>query len=111
MTRATSKILLLIAMLAVAACSPKAVPVPGATTANLTLQADVTKNIMLIEKGRAPARADPKIANTAVLERGADGASTAERWTVDRCGQPVNYRVSYVPDGQGGTYFIVAEEK
>jgi hypothetical protein len=109
MVKHSSSILLLVVLGIVAGCEPRAKPVPGATMADLTLQSDVTKYIMLVEKGRAPSCATPKIASTAVLQKTADGHASKELWTVDRCGTPISYQITYIPDGQGGTYFVVSE--
>ena len=36
--------------------------------------------------------------------------SVNERWTVSLCGQTIPYRVTFVPDGQGGTYINTVRE-
>ena len=71
----TGSILLLAAMLTIVACAPKGTPVPGATTADLRLQADVTKTIMLYEKARASSCTDLKVVNTGVIEKSTGGGS------------------------------------
>src|ERR1017187_2969273 len=99
MTRITGSILLLVAVLTIAACEAKPTPVPRGTTADPAadpaMKAEVTSSIMVVEKLRAPTCADPEVVNTAIVQKRADGGSAVERWTIDRCGKAVNYRVTY----------------
>ena len=50
-----------------------------------------------------------KVINTEIV--GSPGStavdSWTERWTVDRCGKLIYYRIGFVPDPKGGTDFHV----
>src|SRR5262245_10671836 len=80
--------------------------VPGNTRANLTLQQDTSKMLLMIDRATGKERAaERKITNTEV--RAEEGGIVRERWTVDRCGKPIPYDVKFVPSPQGGTDFSI----
>ena len=81
-------------------------PVPGNTTANMELQADVIKQLMLFERVLDKSDCQTrKIVHTEVLQLHAqNGKETREIWTLERCGKKLNYEVNFVPDPKGGTF-------
>ncbi len=91
--------------------------VPGETLANSNLQFDTWKYIEIFEMVEAP-NCDSNVVDTRILED-SSGASVrggplleggwVEEWTLDRCGEPVVYRVKYTADGRVGTFFEVSE--
>ena len=83
--------------------------VPGNTTANSTLQSDTSKMILLIDRATDKPCTQRQISNTEVLS--ASSASIEERWTVDRCGKPVGYLVTFVPGPGGGTDYRIELER
>ena len=83
---------------------------PGGTIADATLQGDVMRYIALFEGARGGMCSQWKLANTEVTEGNPPG-NWVERWTVDRCGQSIRYRVTYMPSPQGGTTLGVGEER
>jgi hypothetical protein len=99
------------AVLTVTGCESRSTRTPGGTTADPTLQRDVSNLVLLYDSAVAKQCKDRKIVDTAVIEMRSDGHTGAERWTVDQCGKVANYRVIYSPDGKGGTFFGVQPEK
>lgn len=85
---------------------PAGQPAPGGTTADLTLQRDVTGMIMLFDAAVDKTCDQRRIVNTVRPDRG----TPVERWTVERCGKLVDYHVKYAPAPQGGTSFAVSLE-
>jgi hypothetical protein len=79
--------------------------VPGDTQASARLQQDVLNVMMAMDKPEEPQCAERKIIDTTAI------SDSEERWTLDRCGTPVPYHVTYRPDPDGGTLFSVKEEK
>jgi len=63
---------------------------------------------MIMDGPRGRECAERKIVKTEVLEAGQDKKPVVERWTLDRCGKPVNYLVKYT---HGGKDFDVQLEK
>ena len=96
-------------LMGLAACAETPRP-PGSTTADLTLQRDVTRMIMMFDSAGDKTCNQRRITDTEVTEQRADGSTAAERWTLDRCGAPQNYRVTYQPSPRGGTMFSVERE-
>ncbi|MFI4987563.1 MAG: tetratricopeptide repeat protein [Alphaproteobacteria bacterium] len=82
-----------------------------ATLAPPDLQLAVTRVMVVADYGVAKACNQRKILSTAVLAQQPDGTSWTERWTLDRCGKPVSYRVSYSPGQAGATQFAVRLEE
>jgi hypothetical protein len=97
-------------LLGMAACTATPPPVAGGTTADPVLQRDVTRMIMMFDGAVDKTCSQRRIVNTEVTEQRADGSTAAERWTLDRCGVPQNYRVTYQPSPRGGTMFSVGRE-
>ena len=85
--------------------------VPGRTVASPTLQRDVTQMIMAIDGGQDAGCRQRKIVNTEVVSVNPGARSGVERWTLDRCGTLVNYRVMFTASPRGGTDFGVQLEK
>ncbi len=81
-----------------------AVSVPGNTTASLTLRADISKMINMVENAQAPG-CSHKIVDTKIV--GTEGDAVNEEWIVESCGKNVVYPVKLIPDPSGGTYFSV----
>jgi hypothetical protein len=84
-------------------------PVPGETTADPVLQHDVTQLLMMMDAGRAKGCSQRKVVDTRMVEWQPDHHT--ERWIVDRCGERVDYRVTYRPSPRGGTDFDIHPEK
>lgn len=88
-------------------CATTAVPdfnVPGKSSADAVLRADVSKMINFIEKSQAP-RCRYKIIDTRVV--GVEGTTVKEEWVVESCGQVIVYPVALIPDPRGGSYYKV----
>jgi hypothetical protein len=91
----------------VTGCATSAVPsfnVPGQSSADTVLRADVSKMINFIEKSQAP-RCSYKIIDTKVV--GVDDTTVKEEWIVESCGQIIVYPVMLIPDPRGGSYYKV----
>jgi hypothetical protein len=69
---------------------------------------DVAQTITIMDGPRDNNCGERKITKTEVLEAGQDKKPVVERWTLDRCGKPVNYIVKYL---RGGRDFDVQIEK
>jgi hypothetical protein len=69
------------------------------------LRDDVTATVMIMDGPRDKNCAERKIVKTEVIE------ARVERWTLDRCGKLVNYRVRFSTNSKGGTDFDVQPEK
>lgn len=61
---------------------------------------DVAQTIIIMDGPRGKECAERKITKTEVLEAGQDKKPVVERWTLDRCGKPVNYLVKYKNAGK-----------
>jgi hypothetical protein len=85
-------------------------PVPGATGAARALQRDVLRLLVLIDTAADPACARHRVTNTEWLETNRDTRTAVERWTLDRCGKSVGYRVTFTSAPQGGTNFSIRAE-
>ncbi len=79
--------------------------VPGNTSADSTLRADVARMINVLERSQAP-KCKHKIVDTRVV--GIEGSTVKEEWVIESCGQLVVYPVSLTPDPKGGSYFGVS---
>lgn len=86
---------------------------PSQTMVNPQLQRDVWNHILQLELASDAKCRDHSISGTGVLQYpsmiGID--KWVEEWQVDRCGTTFYYRIEFRPDGNGGTYFKVIEEK
>jgi hypothetical protein len=55
---------------------------------------------------------DRELKQTEVVKRAtAEDYTAVERWTIDRCGKPVSYLVTFNPGATGGVDFSVQLEK
>jgi hypothetical protein len=84
-------------------------PVPGETTADPVLQHDVAQLLMMMDAGRAKACQQRKIVDTRSVDLRPE--HHVERWVVERCGERVEYSVTYRPSSGGGTDFDIHPEK
>ncbi len=69
------------------------------------LRVDVTAMVLIMDGPRDKNCAERKVVKTEVIE------ARVERWTLDRCGKLVNYRVRFSTNSKGGTDFDVQLEK
>ncbi len=91
----------------IAGCATPAVPnfnIPGQSSADAVLRADVSRMINFIEKSQAP-RCSYKIVDTRVV--GVEDTTVKEEWVVESCGQVIVYPVMLIPDPRGGSYYKV----
>jgi hypothetical protein len=82
---------------------------PGQSRASIQLQMD-TLNVVLIREAISDNTcAQHKVINTEIIESPGSTAvvSWTERWSVDRCGKLIYYRIGFVPNPKGGTDFDV----
>ncbi len=84
--------------------------VPGKTVASPLLQRSILELILTIDGGADCNQR--KIVNTEILiaPASANSFTAVERWTLDRCGKPIPYKVTMSPSPRGGTDFTVAPE-
>jgi hypothetical protein len=75
------------------------------------LRDDVTQMVMIMDGPRDPRCTERKIVKTEIVEARPDKTPAVERWTLDRCGKAVRYRVRYTPNPKGGDDFDVQLEK
>jgi hypothetical protein len=66
---------------------------------------DVTEMVLMMDGPRDKNCAERKVVKTEVVE------ARIERWTLDRCGKLVNYRVRFSTNSKGGTDFDVQLQK
>lgn len=69
------------------------------------MRQDVTQMVLIMDGPRDKNCAERKVVKTEVFE------ARLERWTLDRCGKLVNYRVRFSTNSKGGTDFDVQLEK
>lgn len=69
---------------------------------------DVARMIVMMDGLRDRNCAERKVDRTEVLETAPDKKPAVERWTLDRCGKEIIYRVKY---SKGGADFDVQLEK
>jgi hypothetical protein len=75
------------------------------------LREDVAQMLMMMDGVRDRSCTERKVVNAEVLEARRDGTPAVERWTLDRCGKAVRYRVRYPASPKGGDDFEVQLEK
>jgi len=68
---------------------------------------DATPMVMMMDGPRDKNCTQRKIVKTEIVE----SSPAVERWTLDRCGKLVNYRVRFLPNSKGGTDLDVQLEK
>jgi len=83
----------------------------SSSAADSQLRHDVTQMVMIMDGPRDKGCAERKIVKTEVVQSRPDGTPTVERWTLDRCGKMINYRVRFTQNSKGGTDFDVQLEK
>ena len=83
--------------------------VPGETLAPASVRRDVSAKILARAAQAKPECRRVRIVDTEVLEVHADGKVAAERWSVERCDERVNYRVSFPPTGNRGAVQVHSE--
>lgn len=71
------------------------------------LRQDAAAMVMMMDQPRDTKCAQRKIVKTEMIE----SSPPVERWTLDRCGKLVNYRVRFTPNPKGGTDLDVQLEK
>jgi len=81
------------------------------TEGSPVLKRDVTEMVILMDAAKDKECTQRRIVKTEVVEVREDSKLGVERWTVDRCGKFVNYRVTLTPVPQGGTQFKVDLEQ
>ncbi len=91
---------------------------PGETLTLSLLQRDALNTIMMLDRAFFDDICHHrKVVNTEVIEPPKDvrveggrplQGNWAERWTLDRCGTLVSYRIEFTFDGKGGTYFTTS---
>jgi hypothetical protein len=96
----------LLAVLGVGGCSH----VPGETLTSGSLQREVKARVLSLAASAKRDCARYTVTDTEVLELHADGKVSAERWSVDRCGERLHYRVN-LPPTRGGSSFVVSPER
>jgi hypothetical protein len=85
---------------------------PETTRASKKIQADVMEIIRVLETTSAQGCAERTLVNTEIVKRAtAEDYSAVERWTLDRCGQPVRYLVTFKPGPSGDVDFNVRMER
>jgi len=97
-------------VLALAACATATAP--EKTRASAKLQGDVMDIIRVLEAGGAEGCHERKLVDTEVVKKAtAEDYAAVERWTIDRCGKPVRYLVTFKPGPSGGVDFSVRPEE
>jgi len=86
---------------------------PGQSIADAQLQRDTMGNVAILEYVADNTCKQRKVVDTEVIDYPANSNkdSWTERWTLDRCGNTVKYKVTFTPDPKGGTSFNVSTEK
>jgi len=86
--------------------------VPGKTVASPLLQRSILELIFGLDGGADKHCNQRKIVNTEILiaPASANSFTAVERWTLDRCGKPIPYKVTMSPSPRGGTDFTVVSE-
>jgi hypothetical protein len=86
--------------------------VPGNTVASPVLQRDTLSIINAVD-GAVDMTCDKRtVVNTETIKMPTRPDDTIhERWTVDRCGKTITYRVTFTPSARGGTDISAMQEK
>ena len=71
--------------------------VPGESVAPGSVQRDVRGRVLSQAAQARPACKAARVVDTQVLELHGDGKVALERWTVDSCGERIDYRVAIPP--------------
>lgn len=75
----------------------KRTPVPGETFAEPDFQKRVLWALVSADQAAAPGCTDHSIVDTESVGRDVDKQELYERWVLDRCGERVQYRVTFTP--------------
>ena len=70
-------------------------PVPGQTGASRALQRNVLRWMVFMDTAKDDSCSNHRVLNTELLDSNRETGSVVERWTLDRCGTRVNYRVTF----------------
>jgi hypothetical protein len=102
----------LFATLSLLVISCSTAELPGNSRASPGVQRDVLQMILILD-GASGVNCDRHIVlKTEVVKTAiADDYTAIERWTIDRCGTIVPYRVTFRPGATGGTDFSVHLER
>ena len=79
-------------------------PVPGETFAEPDFQKRVLWALVAADQALAPECATHSVARTEALGRDVDKQTLYERWVLDRCGENVAYRLSFMPFHLAGSF-------
>ena len=100
------------------ACATR-IPVSGKTVAGDLLKADTTRDLVMRAKleGNCDQISSIETQILFVSPRGT-GRTPAERmyggvnerWVVNLCGKSIRYLVTFTPDGDGGTFYLISRE-
>lgn len=91
----------LAAVLSIGAVRAADAALPGQSMADSHLEKDTLKLLMGMDGATDRGCHDRKISNREIVS--SDAAIEVERWTVDRCGTPVQYTVTYTHSSESGT--------
>jgi hypothetical protein len=89
-----------------AACSS----VPGETTTSRRQQQEIHDRLITMARKANPQCTSPKVKTTEILDVHSDGRSSQELWTLDQCGTPLRYLVSFPVKPGPAAQFSVREE-
>ncbi len=83
---------------------------PGQSLADYILQRDAGRVVMILDGAIDDTCKQREIVNTEIIEYPENPSKDpwTERWTVDRCGELVYYKVVFTPSSSGGTTFFVS---
>ncbi len=108
--RCSIKCFVIAALVTLCACAPTVVP--ETTRAKPKTQEDVMAMIQVMEPAIDKSCGERELKKTEVVKRAtAEDYTAVERWTIDRCGKPVAYLVTFRPGAEGGVDFSVQLEK
>lgn len=107
--RYPAKFIVITGIATLSACAAAA---PEGTRASPKTQEDVMAMIQVMEPAIDKTCGDRELKQTEVVKRAtAEDYTAVERWTIDRCGKPVSYLVTFKPGATGGVDFSVKLEK
>lgn len=86
-------------------------PVPGSTGAGPELQRIVLQWLVKMDSARDLACTSHRMIGSEIAERYRHSRTVVEYWTLDRCGRPVRYRVTFNLDAEGRVSTLVQAEK
>jgi hypothetical protein len=94
------------------ACATTSTTIPGNTRASPGVQRDVLQMILVLD-GASGVNCDRhSVQKTEVVKTATENDYTAiERWTIDRCGTIIPYRVTFILAPDGKTDFSVHLER